>query len=151
MKTYFFFILLALPIAAFAQTEENNIPESIYPLLDHSMKSTLVAKTKYENVEYFLINETGDEIGGQKLISIEDSNSPKIIANDTFLFPLNQFKLPKPVIQELADQYVQHEIQSTPSGIEKIQERFDKSPVPPDTWLSSDLKNAYQKAGIKFP
>lgn len=81
-----------------------------------------------------------DESSGAVFVEREENGKSKIVAGDSVPFPLSNFGIEGAVAKKLAEIYVDHEIQSTPGGLEALKARVQEY-----TKLPHDLLEAYSR------
>lgn len=125
------------------------VPGAVLSLLDQSkdMKHSVMAAARMGATSYYIILQEGEHEASQALISLEEGKKPSMIAHDSYLFPLSQYRLPEKLALELAGQYIALEIRSNPGGIASIQKYFDENPP---GYMAPEIRKAYQDAGIRF-
>ncbi|MFZ5806984.1 MAG: hypothetical protein ACOY3I_07250 [Verrucomicrobiota bacterium] len=143
MQTFLFILILS----AWGQITKN-IPPAIAPLLE--TQAHLIATVQEKEGTYYFLEEIYQPENKQVLIVVSKNSTPKVLARDRYLFPLQKYKLTDTVIKDIARQYTEDMIQTQDGGIKALQEMIDYNPavfVP----TAPELIEAYQNAGLKLP
>ena len=104
-----------------------------------SEKREVIAETSHNGQVWSLVSFTDEHSGALFVFRTKDGNS-EVVGGDSSPFPLSRYSIPTPVIEQLADLYVQYEIRTTPGGLAELKKRvatYNKIP--------HDLKDAYSK------
>lgn len=106
---------------------------------DTASNQRVIVSTSFDGWEWALVKVVDNEAGALFVTKSQNGQS-KTIGGDSSPFPLSRYGLPTQVVSALADLYVEHEIKTTPGGVEVLKQRVSQY-----NKIPHDLKDAYSK------
>jgi len=131
MKTFFQVICLAGLLAAHG----SQVYAEGFSMIERAVVGTLLE----DGVKWSLVRQTDGE-SGALLIMREKDGISEVVAGDSAPFPLSNYGIDPRVAKRLAEIYVDHEIRSSPGGLEMVRQRVAESDEIPH-----DLHAAYAR------